>query len=1653
MPCNRNKTFILPKCESGLYELWPCIITKAILKLYSYKYNTNNYVDLNDFSVIYSLTGYIPERLNKQKEMIKEIELTRNTSLKHNVDDSNNKNKRNMSPNHLRVNSNFTTFNNKSTYNENRNIDVVNELPESNRKNITPKTAFSSNQLPLNNRFNMDLKKEKLKQTFLDLTEEEKLEFFYICRNLLQENKYLSRQKLVFCYNLNTELDEEYTVTRKMRVNELSCMRLTSKLSGINAVRRSSKKLFNLGTTKEPVNKLPKLGDAFKKRLSMINQDPPLNSLEKLNNNDILNLNKLKKSEENTKDLNLFIPNKTGLKQLDRLLVNYPYALVDIFDNEPTIDYDFNMFRLTPLDFNKFKKNNTGNTKQIQYKQMTKDEKKNYIEVLEKLNNEFKAIKKERMDNLDKPGQVYYLFKLLTEFPNDNQIISENNSDNNPKTTLSEYNELDIKMAQVCKINKWRYPPLEYLESKFYNSTYSGVKLGLKKETDKNDLDNENINANDKEKNDNFKEKFNKEKEMEHNTSSKSIGRERREREKNRLNNRLKNKKINFTNIAEDVNEDKKYNDMSIKRVKDNISNYSIKLNTKNSSSKKFVNVEAKAKWEEYKKPKWTEYWFNLVQDLTIFHQQIDLIKRNTGSWLQLEELLEMFNRLVVLHNPDYYKSNLTINNIYTYYNNNPFEINTEMDCILLLGDKSTSLISKLSSFDSAYQDKIIYQAKYSNKISVINNINNVSVSGNSANNTKDNKKEKDIVKTLAAKQLKANKGIADGNDPSTKYKDSINEINDSLMQTKNSKGCNKLFKEILKSTLIKKIKKEVIEDKEKNNDEELNNLVFNNTKSTSNVKFKVNKQSQSPIKGNANNKRKDTKENNAIRETEEDNNKDEYADILPDIEKIKWSNCKLDLIHAYNNRSYGTNNDNNRRDSKIHSKQDSVIVRDTANYISDSKEEFSNVSQLNQLHSITPNPRYNFENIATNSSCALIHFEPNYRSPIDNCPIFYYIVLELVSLDKRKIKKDIILSSVNNTYQHDLLSQLNDYIILIRGGVFPFGFNLKIFSDHILYATSSFNLYKEIWNFPCYTFPVNSVISERGKFNLLFKAKINILEYLKHLNIKELLIKYYNKALYGEENIDKSNSSENDSQYNYKNKEKNEFNITDKEEIDITLRSNINSKNTEHLSTIKKYTKDKLLKNLNNISDNPLNIDNRKHKGNKFDFSSNFNEEVTNSDMNSPLKTNYSLSKQLKLNKNENKESLFTINNTKNARNFDTNENEEEKNYENKEIEYISIELNNEIQFKFSCDYKDNYVKQFLHTLLFEDTSESNNISGNKNILNKERKEAAFPDKTNVIDHFDYTKVYLNNLITHKPILKVNKDFFASDYWKQLYDNEINNNNNNHHDKSIKTNSNSNNKDTKDFNEYFFDNENNLYLINDLIIILGIETETNIETENFNFNVFTNSNNVSINKIETNEAFEISDKYAPNKNGIIFQELIYTGEKVYSTIELTLKQPINSNNNFDTKERLTSATSEKDKKKKVPQSAKSEYNFTFGEKMHYSKTESVKAFLEVYKENTLLAKFGFYNSLVIPNLSFIGNIVEVNDKKKKDAAKKIKDIKNKKDDKDNEANEKVKSPEEQNPPYNLKCYIDFSESDNQLKVSNTVKTLFILIIYLSYNM
>ena len=73
IPCNRNECYVFPRCDD-IGEIWPALFTKALLKLYSYKYSHFYYKEIADLSYIYSLLGYYTEKIPINSPRVKIME-------------------------------------------------------------------------------------------------------------------------------------------------------------------------------------------------------------------------------------------------------------------------------------------------------------------------------------------------------------------------------------------------------------------------------------------------------------------------------------------------------------------------------------------------------------------------------------------------------------------------------------------------------------------------------------------------------------------------------------------------------------------------------------------------------------------------------------------------------------------------------------------------------------------------------------------------------------------------------------------------------------------------------------------------------------------------------------------------------------------------------------------------------------------------------------------------------------------------------------------------------------------------------------------------------------------------------------------------------------------------------------------------------------------------------------------------------------------------------------------------------------------------------------------------------------------------------------------------------------------------------------------
>ena len=109
------------------------------------------------------------------------------------------------------------------------------------------------------------------------------------------------------------------------------------------------------------------------------------------------------------------------------------------------------MKRTKPLDFSDLKMK--VQQAKVSYKQLTKEEKKLYIQNLMELKSKQKEEKNKRIEELKMPGDKIFLLKI------------KNDSLNSPKINFSlPYSYDEIEMAKKCLFYKWDFPPVNFFE-------------------------------------------------------------------------------------------------------------------------------------------------------------------------------------------------------------------------------------------------------------------------------------------------------------------------------------------------------------------------------------------------------------------------------------------------------------------------------------------------------------------------------------------------------------------------------------------------------------------------------------------------------------------------------------------------------------------------------------------------------------------------------------------------------------------------------------------------------------------------------------------------------------------------------------------------------------------------------------------------------------------------------------------------------------------------------------------------------------------------------------------------------------------------------------------------------------------------------------
>ena len=387
IPVSENYEYFLPKTEK-LEELWPVILTKALLKLYSFKIISNSFYEIGDPHPFYALTGYVPSLLNLNEYKLLNI-------------NENNEN--------------------------NENSENINKIPN-----------FLENYLSDENYENKNCVTSCYKSIYYN--------YFYKNKNTPNLSSKSSKKLSEFQIdeNIDSEEEEEKIFTSMHKPKKIQKSLKSNKTLNDDFLAWQSK--FSIATSAEKAKIRRNSTKSFSSKYILFNAKEPIfqNVGQKLNSELPIEEEKTDEKKEKYKKIN---DNLENYLFSNNIIKGSLYTIVDIFNNEM-----YNMDRLKPIDFSDIKAMMKNFNKNNVFKQLSRDEKKDYIHNLKEIKEKQREAKAQRIEKLKLNGDQYYSIKIENQGIDDPQITTK-------------YNEEEIFMAKKCILNKWGFPPMDYLDS------------------------------------------------------------------------------------------------------------------------------------------------------------------------------------------------------------------------------------------------------------------------------------------------------------------------------------------------------------------------------------------------------------------------------------------------------------------------------------------------------------------------------------------------------------------------------------------------------------------------------------------------------------------------------------------------------------------------------------------------------------------------------------------------------------------------------------------------------------------------------------------------------------------------------------------------------------------------------------------------------------------------------------------------------------------------------------------------------------------------------------------------------------------------------------------------------------------------------------
>lgn len=404
-------------------------------------------------------------------------------------------------------------------------------------------------------------------------------------------------------------------------------------------INNLKKGIMNDPKKRNSTNALVNLRDKVK---DLINVDEKNAKKNAENNQNIEQSNMLRRLKTNespfktTKDLincKIELDENPPQSQRDDILRNYLYPIVDFFENKK-----FNMSRLKPIDFSDIKR--YGKDEKIPgiYKQLSKEDKKKYLENLVQIKNKQKEMKDQRIKELKDYGRRYNFVKIV------NCTLGIPRLD-----FFIPFSDTEIFMSKKCIQNNWEFPPPSYFEK--------CLQINNNNELDETQLRNHNENTED---DINHKPELSTRKKL----SLKNI---KKEDEKN-------------MEDAKETEKEKDFNNNNKSQDKSKSNHSKDKENLKKSPNSPYHRKSA-TQIQVWNK----DIYLSIINNnLAMYENCVEPFNNyNGGTWMPLIDFKKNFNSYILLHSQKSFKNFMNCDNLW-HNNSDCFEYNESTAVIYL---------------------------------------------------------------------------------------------------------------------------------------------------------------------------------------------------------------------------------------------------------------------------------------------------------------------------------------------------------------------------------------------------------------------------------------------------------------------------------------------------------------------------------------------------------------------------------------------------------------------------------------------------------------------------------------------------------------------------------------------------------------------------------------------------------------------------------------------------------------------------------------------------------------------------------------------------------------------------------------------------------